>query len=556
MKNDFSNVFSINETEDMMIIDKCEERKIVPIIEQSISNKEKVIIEPEPEEEKRILTQDIINIINTDKYKKYKGTNENTLSKLKIDNALEKFSEYKMLLEATDILKIKKIYFENISTSNFNDLLTENSYISKKFKKEGTEIVIEEIKFKNCDIDINFGNTFPMIKVIKIINCPLPFNLHNNLNFNYLTHLILENAGLISENFEHLFFQIRGNPNLRKNLKVLSFKNNNIGMLDLCKGIPDNLIQSWGAEFLNLEIMDFSNNKIFFISSKTINLIKKIKLLDLTNNSIAFPFGYNFLIESAKKNKILVLITKNLGLMKENSREEYIKYLFDIIPKMDYQIKKLSLINLYIGNYYNKMKELNLSKFNNSLIELDLSFGYINDTDFIYLLRNNLALYNLKKLNLTRNKLTEILFDLLLKNDFQNKFLHLKELNLSENPVGFKKAKNYQDFFENFKSIKILILKNTNFEESINNYMKNIINRYFEYEKFKDYKTNLTEENKEMKQIIDYEQKEKTYLSEKTNVTINIYDNYNNKYISQIRKKYPLILKGINIETKFFDKQK
>jgi hypothetical protein len=202
------------------------------------------------------------------------------------------------------------------------------------------------------------------------------------------------------------------------------------------------------------------------------------------------------------------------------------------------------------------MKELNLSKFNNSLIELDLSFGYINDTDFIYLLRNNLALYNLKKLNLTRNKLTEILFDLLLKNDFQNKFLRLKELNLSENPVGFKKAKNYQDFFENFKSIKILILKNTNFEESINNYMKNIINRYFEYEKFKDYKTNLTEENKEMKQIIDYEQKEKTYLSEKTNVTINIYDNYNNKYISQIRKKYPLILKGINIETKFFDKQK
>ena len=550
IKENTSDLYSIKETKDYKKIDKYPERKNVPILELPIVNNEKNIIEREHQEEKRIITQEIIKIINTDKYKKYKGENENTLSKL-IINDIKNFSEYKKLLDVADILKIKKIFFENISNENFNDLLGESSYILKKFKKYDADIDLEEIKFKNCDIDINFSNTFPMIKVIKIINCPLPFNLHNNLNFNFLTHLILENVGLINENFEYLFFKIRDNDNLRKNLKVISFKNNNIGMLDLCKGIPDNLIVS-RVEFLNLEIMDFSNNKIFSISTKIINLIKKIKLFDLTNNNIAFPFGYNFLIESGKKNKFLVLITKNLGLMKENSREEYIKYLFEIIDKMDYQIRKLSLINLYVGSYYIKMKELNLSKFNQSLIELDLSFGHINDTDFINLLRNNLALYNLKKLNLTRNKLTEDLFDLLLKNNFQNKFTQLKELNLSENPIDFKKAKTYQDFFENFTSIKFLIIKITKFEASINNYMKNKINRYYEDQKYKSVKTNFTEENLEMKQIID----NNNYLSKKTNITINIYDNDNNKYVSQIRKIFPDILERINIETKFFDKQK
>ena len=233
IKDNTSDLYSIKETKDYKKIDKYPERKNVPILELPIVNNEKNIIEREHQEEKRIITQEIIKIINTDKYKKYKGENENTLSKL-IINDIKNFSEYK-------ILKIKKIFFENISNENFNDLLGESSYILKKFKKYDADIDLEEIKFKNCDIDINFSNTFPMIKVIKIINCPLPFNLHNNLNFNFLTHLILENVGLINENFEYLFFKIRDNDNLRKNLKVISFKNNNIGMLDLCKGIPDNL---------------------------------------------------------------------------------------------------------------------------------------------------------------------------------------------------------------------------------------------------------------------------------------------------------------------------
>ena len=36
----------------------------------------------------------------------------------------------------------------------------------------------------------------------------------------------------------------------------------------------------------------------------------------------------------------------------------------------------MSLINLFVGNNYDKIKELNLSKFSTSLIELDLSWKF------------------------------------------------------------------------------------------------------------------------------------------------------------------------------------
>ena len=522
-------------------------------------------------EMKREITKEIIDIISKDKYKKYKGKNENELIKLKIEG-LDNFSENKTLLEAADILKTKIIIFKNISTNNFNDLLTTNSYIAEQFKKyslpedlknqlsekekqhmeeieKDDKINLEEINFKNCEMDINFSGVFPTIKICKLINCQLPFNLHNKLNFNFLTHLILENVGLINENFEHLFFQIRANILLRKNLKILSVKNNNIGIIDLCKGIPDNQITS-KAEFPNLTIMDFSNNKIFFISNKIINAIKNIKLIDLTNNNISFPFGYNSLIEAGKKNGFLVLITKNYGLMRENCRQDYTNYLSEIIPKFEYPIRNLSLINLYVGNNYNKTKELNISKFNNSLIELDISYGNINNNDLISLLNKNLALYNLKKLNIAKNKLTEVILDLLLENNFHNNFNKLKELNLSGNPIIFKKSINFQNFFEKCKSIKLLIIKNTHFEECINNYMKNKINRYYENERFKKYKTNFTNEDLEIQKIIDNNH----YLSEKTNIKINIFDINNNKYVSKIKKFYPEILDKIDIETRFFDK--
>jgi len=502
----------------------------------------------------RITTKEII-IKNKEEYKR---KNENDLEILKIEE--NNFVEKKFQLDDIDLLKIKKIKFKNI-----NNLFLENLLIFKKYdiknnsngneqkaneesEKESDGLNLEEIIFKNCTInDINFSNLFPMIKKFKLINCKISFDINNNINFNFLTHLSLENIGLIDVNFEHFFFKIRANISLRKNLKYISLKNNLLGMIDLCKGIPNNKIID-RAEFSNLEIFDCSNNKIFFVSNITINAIKNIKIFDLTNNNIAFPSGYNKLIKSSNKLGFLLLLTKNYGLLREYNRLEYANYLSNILSKINYDIEKLSLINLYINNTYEIMKQIDLSKFNKSLIELDLSYGIINNNDLISLLKNNLALYNLKNFNLTRNKLTEEIFDLLLENKYQDKFTKLKILNLSENQINFVESQKYQNFFENFKSIKLFIVKHTNFEKCINNYLKNKTIRYYENERNKVKKTNYTKEDLEIKKILNNNH----YLRTKTNITININDIHNNKYLSRIKKLFPEILEQIIIETKDF----
>ena len=522
------------------------------------------------EVDNRTITQEIIDILKKDFYKEY-VKDEKQLTKLKIKSE-EYFLENQTLINVADLLGIKKISFNEISTNNFNSLLTTDSFMIKKFnkiKKEKVqekkdeqekkeqeekneikdeikeEINLEEIKFKNCQIDIRYSDIFPLIKKLTIKNCKIPYNISKTLHFNFLTHLILEDLNLNDDNFHDLFELIKSNSFLKNNLQLISLKNNNIGLIDPCKGLDDDAIAE-GLGLSNLEILDLSNNKIFFITFQMIDALKKIKLVDLTNNGIIFPTRYSLYLTAGKKNLFLVLLTKNYALLNDINKEEYINYLFEVIPKINYEFKSLSLVNLYVGKFYDKMKTLNLSKFNNSLIELDISFGNINDKDLSDLLKNNLNLNNLKKLNLSKNKLTEKIIDIFTEN-FDSQFSKLKYLYLSGNKLLFKKAINYQNFFEKFKSLKLFQAKQTPFELSLNNYTRTIINRYYENERYKTFKTNFTNEDLEVEKIVQNDK----YLQKKTNVTICVFDVNNYKYISKIKKFYPEMLERINFEMRF-----
>ena len=516
-----------------------------------------------PEVDERTITPEIIEILKKDIFKKYiKG--EKQIMKLKIKTE-ENFLENQTLINVADLLGIKTISFHEISTNIFNSLLTSNSLLVKKFnrikkekeqeldKKEGKEesnvikeeISLEEIIFNNCQIDIDYSSIFPLIKKFTIKNCKIPYDISQNLNFNFLTNLVLENLGLNDDNFQNLFMIIKSNKYLKNNLKLISLKNNNIGLVDPCKGLDSDKIEQ-GLGLANLEIFNLSNNKIFFITFEMVNALKNIKLIDLTNNGLVFPTRYSTFLSARKKILFLVLLTKNYALLNDNNKEEYINYLFDVIPKINYEFKSLSLINLYVGKFYEKMKTLNLSKFNNSLIELDISYGNINDKDLSALLKGNLNLSNLKILNLSKNKLTEKIIDIFAEN-FMEQFSKLKYLYLSGNKLTFKKAANYQNFFEKFKSLKLFEVKNTPFELSLNNYTRTIINRYYENERYKTYKTNFSSEDLEMEKIAQNNK----YLLTKTNVTISVFDVNNYKYVSKIKKFYPEILERINFETKF-----
>ena len=522
------------------------------------------------EVDNRTITQEIMDILKKDFYKEY-VKDEKQLMKLKIKSE-EYFLENQTLINVADLLGIKKISFNEISTNNFNSLLTTDSFMIKKFnkiKKEKVqekkdeqekkeqeekneikdeikeEINLEEIKFKNCQIDIRYSDIFPLIKKLTIKNCKIPYNISKTLHFNFLTHLILEDLNLNDDNFHDLFELIKSNSFLKNNLQLISLKNNNIGLIDPCKGLDDDAIAE-GLGLSNLEILDLSNNKIFFITFQMIDALKKIKLVDLTNNGIVFPTRYSLYLTAGKKNLFLVLLTKNYALLNDINKEEYINYLFEVIPKINYEFKSLSLVNLYVGKFYDKMKTLNLSKFNNSLIELDISFGNINDKDLSDLLKNNLNLNNLKKLNLSKNKLTEKIIDIFTEN-FDSQFSKLKYLYLSGNKLLFKKAINYQNFFEKFKSLKLFEAKQTPFELSLNNYTRTIINRYYENERYKTFKTNFTNEDLEVEKIVQNDK----YLQKKTNVTICVFDVNNYKYISKIKKFYPEMLERINFEMRF-----
>ena len=556
----------MNENEDFEILPKEDEANKENMIEMEDKSKSEVkenssnII---PEVDNRTITQEIIDIINKDTYKKYVGEN-NTLKKIKVHTE-ENFLDNKTLMGVADLLHVKQIKFDNVETSNFNSLLPERSLMIQNFKKIlaqkekekenekeenkiEAEINLEEIIFSNCQININFGKMFPLIKKIILKNCKLPYNIAPNFNFNFLTHLILENVGLIDDNFQSLFNQIKSNKNLKNSLKLISLKNNSIGLMDPCKGIDDNKIEEV-LGLSNLEVFDLSNNKIFFITNKMINALKKIKLIDLTNNGIVFPSRYSTYLNAGKKMSFLVLLTKNFALLNDLNKSDYVNYILDTIPKIEYGFSSISLINLYIGRFYEKMKTLNLSKFNNTLIELDISYGNINDNDLKVLLKSNLALFNLKKLNLSKNKLTEKILDIFVEKEFEGHFNKLKILNLSGNLLQIKQAQNYQNFFEKFKTLKSFIVKHTPFELSINNYTRTIINRHYENERKKKYETQFTKEDLEIQKILE----NNNYLVEKTNVTISLIDTNNYKYVSKIKKYYPDILKRIDFETRFYD---
>ena len=90
----------------------------------------------------REITQEIIDTMNKDIYKKYKEGDK--LIKLKIKT--EEYSlENKILINVADLIGIKSIKFQEITTSNFNTLLSEKSLLVKKFRKILKE---KELKLK------------------------------------------------------------------------------------------------------------------------------------------------------------------------------------------------------------------------------------------------------------------------------------------------------------------------------------------------------------------------------------------------------------------------
>ena len=404
-----------------------------------------------------------------------------------------------------------------------NPIIQSNNQANMKGNFNNQKITDISIKDSTLE-DINFTDYFPYIENLKIMNSKLSYNIQEQIKFQKLETLKLEGIGLINENFNPLFDQIRKNEIMRKNLRVFSVKNNNISFLDYKKGYADNILKTMA--FNNLEILDMSYNKLYLFQNQIFNTLDKISLIDLTNNNISFPTKLTDILKSAKSKKCLVLMTNNLAILKEKANIEYNEYLIQILPIINYPLNKITLDNIFCNDNFKYIKSIEIGKFKDSLEYLNLSNGNLRDNDLIQLLNEKWNFPYLKYFILESNYLTEQFLYSLIKNEynFDTKLSNLKLLNLSENKISCSDANKFKQFLELFKNLEILELKFTPIEKCINQVFKKKVIEYHDAKKQRISEYTLDENEKKIAQII-----ENNYLKDKTKITIKIIDYISSK---------------------------
>ena len=478
----------------------------------------------------------------------------------------EKITVKKLTKERFELLfsQINSIYSKLHNENQLNNRITERSssiysvsgepapnvFIQPNnqanMQKNFSNQKITDISIKDSTLeDINFADYFPYIENLKIINSRLSYNIQEQIKFQKLETLKLEGIGLINENFNPLFDQIRKNEMMRKNLRVLSVKNNNISFLDYKKGYADNILKTMA--FNNLEILDMSYNKLYLFQNQIFNTLDKISLIDLTNNNIAFPTKLTDLLKAAKSKKCLVLMTNNLAILKEKANIIYNEYLIQILPLINYPVNNITLDNIFCSNNFKYIKAIEIGKFKDSLEYLNLSNGNLRDNDLIQLLNEKWHFPYLKYFILESNYLTEEFLYSLINNEynFDIKLSNLKVFNLSENEISCSDANKFKQFLELFTNLEILELKFTPIEKCINQVFKKKVIEYHDNKKQRISEYALDENEKKIAQIID-----NNYLKEKTKVTIKIVDFISAKYRKTIVTHLSYLLDRIVLENR------
>ena len=452
------------------------------------------------------------------------GKNDKSNAKL-----LEKLEEY------------NQIILKDMSRDNIEYLFTSKKKENLTLKGENP---LANIIIKNCDLEqLNLDKLYPDLFELKIKNTKMSFYISNSINLNNIESLKLENVGLIDNNFNDLFDKMRNNENIRNNLNVFSVKNNKITFIDYKRGYADNILST--MIFKNLEILDMSFNKLYIFQNPMFNCLENIKFINLTDNNISFPQSLFGLIKSAKIKKCLLLLTRNLSILKEQENKDYVNYLKEILPKINYPIKKIVFDNIFCGQLYPIIKELNFSSFKDSLEYLDLSNSQLHDKDLISLFDTQWHFSNLKKLILVANYLTQE-FIYTISSDNKYYMEKLKVLKLSENEIKCSDLDKFKKFLEFFKNLNILELNCTPFEKDVNNFFKKKIIMHHDPENKKGFTKPFDEEDKKVIQILDGH-----YLKEKTNLMIYILDLNGGKYSDKINQFYPDLLERLHVVNKF-----
>ena len=522
------------------------------------------------EEEKKHLEQETTNEdikINVEIKSVELDGNNNKENNIKLIENLNEFNQ--IILKDMSKEHLEFLFSKDIpekKTENYNDysieinkklITNDEKFMRKQTFTPGGYINIEDeeisnnsiinIIFKNSNLEnLNISKLFPKLKKLKIKDSKISFDIGNKFNLNNLQSLKLENIGLIDTNFNEIFDKLRNNKSIRNHLKIFSVKNNKISFIDYKKGYADNILSA--MIFTKLEVLDMSYNRLYYFQNQIFNCLENIKFIDLTDNNISFSLHNIGLIKSAKIKNCLLLITRNLAILKENENIEYNKYLIDILPKINYPIKKIVFDNIFCGDLYKNIFDLDFSHFKETLKHLDLSNSQLHDNELISLFDNKWNFPNLKTLILNANYLTEEFIYKLSDNE-KYKMDKLKFLRLSENQIKLSDLDKFIKFLDFFKNLEILELKCTPFESSVNSYFKKRVVQLLDPENKKGLKQPLNEEEKKIDKILT-----ENYLKEKKKLKIHILDLSGGKYTDKINQNLPELTERLNIENKFYYK--
>ena len=407
------------------------------------------------------LNKEIKNIINNWMFLKLKIDDYNIkeiINSQEVDDKIKKLifnacenKAFKMSIDSTkaeeeklsEINNDKRNYHLSIlKVKNFEDYFKNNNIIYPKLKS---------LYIKNSYFDSNFNRKFPNLEKIQINSC-YNFNLDILENLpNNIIEINLDNNGLINSEFNRIFSEyLTKNDFIKRNLKKISFKNNNISKIDF-----NQLVFSSKNTFHSLKEINVSKNRIykfmidpqFFPSLKVINLC------------------YNCLSSSYFKEikGILILQSGNPFLMNSNL---CINYYSNLKQKLDNNIHITDNISItYIPkdmsiNYISNIKLHN--KFLINLLSLDLSFNHLNNDSLFSFIRNNKPCLNIKEINLNGNELNDIFFEKYLDNKFYELFDKLKIIYMNNNLIGDESEINYKDdvpILERYKNLEKIIYK-------------------------------------------------------------------------------------------------
>ena len=414
-----------------------------------------------------VLKEDLADIISTDRTKL-----TIILTKKPENNkeALEVMEQRPHLIYTTFLEEIDKDFFNNIFNHADKD--------TPKIKLNGNAI----LKIDNCNLQtILLSQNFVNTKKIFMKNCLKLFGDVKFLdNFQKLKYLSLKNCNIITYTFNYIMKHL---TSYTHSLEYLSFENNLITKVAFS---PEDY-GNQGVNFEKIKELNFSNNRIYRFESNVLgspDIKSQFRVIYLSSNNFAFKDNFTNLLDSCKSRekylqelnpgtkrenfRIIIFVTKNLFLLRDENKEEYITYLNKTLSDFNYPLKYLPLEMLFNVRNKEMLFKLQMSDIvQNSLLHLNLSFCSLENKD----VGNFLTKYSfplLERLNISYNNLTYGFFKEYNDLKLHDKLPYLLKIDLSGND-GFdiKNEKDFTDmvsFISNNSRLKKIFLMRTNID--------------------------------------------------------------------------------------------